>query len=89
MPSRAVALVIELGLEPPLQGTVESWLLDTMDLQLAYHIATVSVYRGIPVVALLQFMLKPTLLPTPLAMVFGLRTPIYIRHTFLALVALN
>lgn len=89
MPSLAAGLVVELGLEPPLQGTVESWLLDTMDLQLAYHIATVSVLRGIPLVVLLQYMRKPTLSPTPLGMVLGLRTPLYIQHTYHALVVLN
>jgi hypothetical protein len=89
MPSPSAALVVELGLEPPLQGTVESWLLDTMDPRLAYHIAMVSVWRDIPLVVLLQFMRKPTLSPMPLGMVLGLRAPLYIRHTYLALAALN
>jgi len=89
MPSRAVELVVGLGLEPPSQGTVECWLLDTMVPPLVYHIAMISVSKGIPLVVLLQYMRKQTLSPTQHVMVLGLRGPLYIQHTYHALVALN
>lgn len=89
MPSPSAALVVELGLEPPLQGTVESWLLDTMDRRLAYPIAMRAVWQGTSVAAQLRSMLKLTQSHTPLGWVWGLRGPLYTAHIFHALRALN
>lgn len=89
MPSLAVELALEHGLEPPLQGTVESWLLDTMDLPLAYHIVTLTVQLDIPLVVALQSMLKPTRLPTQPDTVLLLRAPHFTLHIFRALAVLN
>lgn len=89
MPSRSAALVAGLGLELPLPRTVESWLLDTMDPRLAYHIAMRAVLQGTTVAAQLRFMLR--LMPSRMQLVTesGSPVPLYTVHIFHALRVLN
>ena len=89
MSSQAAELVEGLGWEVPSPGTVESWLLDTMDLQLAYRTVRIAAWHGTSVVVVLQSMLKQTPLLMPLDMESLLRGQPFIAHIFRALAVLN
>lgn len=89
MSSQAAELVAGLGLELPLPGTVESWLLDTMDHQLAFLTAQIAVSSDTEVVAVLRSMLR--LMPSPIQPVMASRWKElrFTAHTFRALAVLN